>query len=116
MPPPTPATAKSDDLLSPPCFCLRKPPRQRRALLRASPRRQRRAPIFARTAERKKYAGARANANHRAGCFNRCAKGPVIAVYPDAVWYRYDNDSDLKEIADSHLINGNPVERLRLKD
>ena len=53
---------------------------------------------------------------NRAGCFNRCAKGPVIVVYPDAVWYRYDNDSDLKEIADSHLINGNPVERLRLKD
>lgn len=51
---------------------------------------------------------------NRAGCFNRCDEGPVLAVYPCAVWYRYESDADLREIAESHLVGGKPVERLML--
>ena len=51
---------------------------------------------------------------NRAGCFNRCDEGPVLAVYPDGVWYRYDSEQDLRDIAESHLINGKVVERLLL--
>lgn len=49
---------------------------------------------------------------NRAGCFNRCAEGPMLVVYPDAAWYRYDDENELREIAESHLINGIPVARL----
>jgi len=49
-----------------------------------------------------------------AGCLDRCGEGPVIVVYPDEVWYRYADKEDLDEIIDEHLINGRPVERLRI--
>ena len=49
-----------------------------------------------------------------AGCLNRCAEGPVLVVYPDAVWYTYAERADLDEILNEHLINGRIVERLRL--
>ncbi len=49
-----------------------------------------------------------------AGCLNRCAEGPVIVVYPEAIWYTYVDQSDIDEIIESHLINGKPVQRLML--
>jgi (2Fe-2S) ferredoxin len=52
---------------------------------------------------------------NRAGCMNRCEYGPVLVVYPESVWYRYDTEADLQEIAISHLLGDVPVERLRLK-
>ncbi len=51
-----------------------------------------------------------------AGCLNRCAHGPVCVVYPDGVWYRYENRQDVDEIIDRHLCRGEVVERLRLPD
>ena len=33
-----------------------------------------------------------------AGCMNRCEEGPVIVVYPEAVWYTYVDKEDLDEI------------------
>ena len=49
-----------------------------------------------------------------AGCLDRCDEGPVAVVYPDAVWYRYENVQDLKEIVHNHLEGGVIVERLRI--
>lgn len=51
---------------------------------------------------------------NRAGCLDRCDEGPVMVVYPEAVWYRYVDQSDIDEIIDEHLIHGRPVERLRI--
>ena len=51
---------------------------------------------------------------NKAGCLDRCAKGPCIVVYPDAVWYRYANRQDIDEIIDSHLAGGQIVERLKI--
>jgi (2Fe-2S) ferredoxin len=51
-----------------------------------------------------------------AGCLDRCAEGPAIVVYPEAIWYTYIDNADLDEILQSHLIDGRPVERLRLPD
>ncbi|MBB1125166.1 (2Fe-2S) ferredoxin domain-containing protein [Thiospirillum jenense] len=51
-----------------------------------------------------------------AGCLNRCAEGPVLVVYPEAIWYSYRDDSDLEEILQHHLLGGQPVTRLRLPD
>ena len=51
---------------------------------------------------------------NKAGCLDRCAGGPVAVVYPEAVWYTYVDQRDIAEIVDSHLVKGQPVERLRL--
>lgn len=56
---------------------------------------------------------ARANAS---GCMDRCTKGPVIAIYPEAVWYTYADQTDIDEIIASHIVNGQIVERLRVPD
>ncbi len=49
---------------------------------------------------------------NRAGCFDRCAEGPLMVVYPEAVWYTFIDQTDIDEIIDSHLTHGNVVERL----
>ncbi|MDI3384513.1 ferredoxin [Xenophilus aerolatus] len=51
---------------------------------------------------------------NKAGCLDRCAGGPVAVVYPDAVWYSFVDAADIDEIVDSHLKNGQVVERLLL--
>jgi (2Fe-2S) ferredoxin len=51
---------------------------------------------------------------NKAGCLDRCAGGPVAVVYPDETWYTYVDAHDLDEIIESHLKNGQPVERLKL--
>ena len=50
---------------------------------------------------------------NKAGCLDRCAAGPVAVVYPEAVWYSYVDLADIDEIVESHLKNGQVVERLR---
>ena len=51
---------------------------------------------------------------NNAGCLDRCDKGPVIVVYPEAVWYTYVDQEDIDEIIDSHLVQGKVVERLKV--
>lgn len=49
-----------------------------------------------------------------AGCLGRCEQGPVLVVYPEAVWYTYVDRVDLDEIIEEHLKNGRIVERLKI--
>ena len=56
---------------------------------------------------------ARINAS---GCMDRCIHGPAIAIYPEAVWYTYKDESDVDEILHEHLLNGRIVDRLRIPD
>lgn len=49
-----------------------------------------------------------------AGCLGRCDDGPVLVIYPDAVWYRYTSIADVDEIIDNHVLGGRVVERLQL--
>ena len=49
---------------------------------------------------------------NKAGCLDRCAAGPVAVVYPEAVWYTFVDESDIDEIVQSHLKNGQVVQRL----
>jgi (2Fe-2S) ferredoxin len=51
-----------------------------------------------------------------AGCMDRCAEGPVVAVYPEGIWYTYVDSEDLDEILREHLIGGRVVDRLLLVD
>jgi (2Fe-2S) ferredoxin len=47
-----------------------------------------------------------------AGCLDRCELGPVVVVYPEAVWYTYVDHEDIDEIIEKHLIQGVVVDRL----
>jgi (2Fe-2S) ferredoxin len=49
---------------------------------------------------------------NRAGCFDRCGEGPLLVVYPQAIWYTFVDNDDIDEIIDSHLVHGKVVERL----
>jgi (2Fe-2S) ferredoxin len=49
-----------------------------------------------------------------AGCLGRCDQGPVLVIYPEAVWYTYIDQADLDEIIDEHLTHGRVVERLKV--
>jgi (2Fe-2S) ferredoxin len=51
--------------------------------------------------------------NH-AGCMDRCEQGPVMVVYPDAVWYQPMSNDDIDKILEKHIKNGQIVERLCL--
>ena len=57
--------------------------------------------------------GVRANT---AGCLNRCKKGPILVIYPEAVWYTFKDKADIDEIITEHLQNGRIVERLRVEN
>ena len=50
------------------------------------------------------------------GCFGFCAKGPIVKVYPDNVFYVQVKPEDAKEIVKSHIVEGKPVERLLFEE
>ena len=51
---------------------------------------------------------------NQAGCLDRCDEGPVLVIYPEAVWYTYVDRDDIDEIINEHLVHGRIVERLRI--
>ncbi len=58
--------------------------------------------------------GHRVRAN-LAGCLNQCEFGPTMVIYPEGVWYTYNNEDDIDEILTRHVIRGERVERLLLR-
>jgi (2Fe-2S) ferredoxin len=52
---------------------------------------------------------------NESGCLDQCEHGPVV-VYPEAVWYGSVHTRDVDEIVQKHLVEGHPVERLRLPE
>jgi len=46
------------------------------------------------------------------GCLDRCEEGPVMVLYPEAVWYSYHSKDDIDEIIECHIKHGKVVERL----
>jgi (2Fe-2S) ferredoxin len=53
---------------------------------------------------------------NESGCLDQCEHGPVVVVYPEAVWYGFVHVKDVAEIVSEHLVHGRPVARLRLPD
>ena len=52
---------------------------------------------------------------NKAGCLDRCELGPCIVLYPEGVWYRItDIEQDIPRIVREHILQGHPVEALRL--
>ena len=48
----------------------------------------------------------------KTGCPGLCAEGPVMIVYPEAVFYSRVRPEDVEEIVSEHLLKGRIVERL----
>ena len=51
---------------------------------------------------------------NESGCLDQCEHGITVVVYPEATWYGFVQPGDVEEIVRSHLIDGRPVDRLRL--
>ena len=49
------------------------------------------------------------------GCFGFCAKGPIVKVYPDNVFYIQVKPEDAHEIIQSHIINNDLEEKEKLE-
>ncbi len=50
------------------------------------------------------------------GCFGLCAKGPIVIVRPEDVFYAMVTPEDCEEIVEKHIQNGELVQRLLCKD
>lgn len=53
---------------------------------------------------------------HLSGCLGMCAKGPILIVNPGYTMYGQVAPEDISEIVQSHLVNGEPVARLIIKE
>ncbi len=52
----------------------------------------------------------------KTGCFGLCAKGPIVIIRPEDTFYAMVKPEDCEEIIQTHIIEGNKVERLLAKD
>ena len=52
----------------------------------------------------------------KTGCFGLCAKGPIVIIRPEDTFYAMVKPEDCEEIIQTHIIEGNIVERLLAKD
>jgi len=50
------------------------------------------------------------------GCFGLCAKGPIVIIRPEDVFYAHCTPEDCEEIINTHIIEGKTVDRLLCKD
>lgn len=50
------------------------------------------------------------------GCFGLCAKGPIVIIRPEDIFYSMVTPNDCEEIIESHIIKGELVNRLLCKD
>ena len=52
----------------------------------------------------------------KTGCFGLCDKGPIVAIYPDKVFYKNVKLEDVEVIISEHLYKGRVVKRLEFTD
>ncbi|MCD6496743.1 MAG: NADH-quinone oxidoreductase subunit NuoF [Deltaproteobacteria bacterium] len=46
------------------------------------------------------------------GCNGFCAKGPVMVVQPDGIFYQELKEKDIPHLVEEHMLKGRPVEKL----
>jgi len=49
------------------------------------------------------------------GCNGFCAKGPVIVVYPDDIFYHQVKPEDIPSLVEEHFVKGRPYQKLLYK-
>ncbi len=52
----------------------------------------------------------------KCGCLDVCEKGPMVAVYPDGVFYGGVTPEDVSRIIDSHIVNGKVLKDLQVTE
>ena len=52
----------------------------------------------------------------KTGCFGLCSKGPIVIIRPEDTFYSQVTPEDCEEIINTHIIEGNIVERIVCKD
>jgi (2Fe-2S) ferredoxin len=65
--------------------------------------------------EKAKQMGIESIRCNASGCLDRCELGPSMVIYPEGVWYHYENQQDLDEILEVHVKNGGRVQRLMMQ-
>ena len=53
---------------------------------------------------------------NRAGCFDRCGEGPLLVIYPQAVWYGGVRVKDVPRIVEETIVGGRILEDLLIPD
>lgn len=49
-----------------------------------------------------------------AGCLDRCEQGPCLVIYPEGVWYKFENTHDIDTILEKHILEGGRARDLML--
>jgi (2Fe-2S) ferredoxin len=50
------------------------------------------------------------------GCNGYCAEGPVMAVYPDEVFYQKLTVEEIPKLVEEHFLKGRPYQKLMFKE
>jgi NADH:ubiquinone oxidoreductase subunit F (NADH-binding)/(2Fe-2S) ferredoxin/ferredoxin len=50
------------------------------------------------------------------GCNGFCANGPIMAVFPEGIFYQKLKASDISHLVEEHFLKGRPVEKLMYKE
>jgi len=53
---------------------------------------------------------------NKSGCLDACEDGPVLAIYPDGIYYRVQTSEDVKRIVSEHLQKGLVVSDLQINN
>lgn len=68
-------------------------------------------PLFKKAIDARGITGVRIN---KSQCLDACERACAVVVYPEQVWYEKVTAGDVDEIVSEHLLNGRPVERLKM--
>jgi (2Fe-2S) ferredoxin len=49
---------------------------------------------------------------HKTGCLGYCSIGPNLVIFPENIWYHFENINDINEIFEQHIMQGKKVTRL----
>jgi len=50
------------------------------------------------------------------GCNGFCAKGPLMVIYPEGIFYRLLTPENMQEVVEEHILKDKPIERLMYED
>jgi (2Fe-2S) ferredoxin len=53
---------------------------------------------------------------NKSGCLGRCKLAKILVIYPESIWYHYNDLEDLQQILQEHIINKKIVTKLILEN